>query len=258
MFYSRTLFVSSTMFVVTTDMPEAPWKRRRRPAAIRQQLSRDVIVDAAMRILDAEGLEGMSMRRVADELNTGAASLYAHVANKEELLDLLLDRVIAEVEVPVPDPTRWQDQLREVGSALHRAYSAHRDIARVSLANIPTGQHALRISDGLMAIMLAGRVPPRVAGWTLDRLALYIAADSYEDSMFFYRLADSGMTEEEFMRHYVGGIREFYAKLPADRFPHLTANLEAIMGGDGTRRFDFGLDMMIRSLATYTSEDLPG
>ena len=124
------------------------------------------------------------MRRVADVLGTGPASLYAHVANKDELLDLLLDRIAAEIEVPEPDPAHWQDQLRSVGRQSYEVFRRHRDIAVISLANIPTSQNALRVADRMLAIMLAGGVPPQVAAWALDRLSLYIAADSYEGSLY--------------------------------------------------------------------------
>src|ERR1051326_7319273 len=140
------------MFDMSPEIPVPTWKRTRQAGNQRPQLSRDVIVDTALRLLDADGLEGVSMRRVAEELGTGPASLYAHVANKEELLDLLHERVVSEVEVPPPDPARWQEQLREVGLRVHEIYSPHRDIAAVSLATVPTGENTLRIAEGMFAI----------------------------------------------------------------------------------------------------------
>jgi AcrR family transcriptional regulator len=241
------------MFAVTADLPVPSWKRSRPAPAARPQLSRDLIVDTALRLLDADGLDGVSMRRVADELGTGPASLYAHVANKEELLDLLLDRVLAEIDVPAPDPANWQEQLRQVGRDMHAVFTRHRDIAAVSLANIPTGAQALKIADGVMAIMLAGGVPPRVAGWTLDRLALYVGADAYEESLYVNRQVASGLPMEKFIEQYVGGIEEFYRTLPRDQFPTLTAHVDDLVGGDGDARFEFGLDMIVRSLATYVT-----
>lgn len=242
------------MFAMATrhasELPVPAWKRTRRPTP-RPQLSRELIVDTALGLLDADGLDGVSMRRVAEELGTGPASLYAHVANKEELLELLLERVVAEISIPEPDPSRWQEQLLEIGKEAHRVYSGHRDIAAVSLATIPTGPNTLRIAEGMFAIMLAGGVPPKVAGWALDRLALYIAADAYEDSLLANKQAASGKSFEEFIEDWVAGIRDFYENLPADRFPNIAAHVPDLMGGDGTERFEFGLEMLIRSLATY-------
>jgi AcrR family transcriptional regulator len=235
----------------SVDLPVPGWKRTRQPNAPRPQLNRELIVETALRLLDADGLDGVSMRRVADELGTGPASLYAHVANKDELLDLLLDRVTAEVQVPDPDPDHWQDQLRQVARSMRDVFRAHRDIAAITLANIPTSLNALRIADRIFAIMLAGGVPPRVAGWALDRLSLYIGADAYEDSLYDKRRRSTGLTEEEYMAKYVADVRSFYEQLPPDEFPHLSAHLGDLMSGDGDERFEFGIDMLIRSLSTY-------
>lgn len=246
------------MFAMATrsasELPVPAWKRTRQPTP-RPQLSREVIIDTAMKLLDADGLDGVSMRRVAEELGTGPASLYAHVANKEELLELLLERVVREITVPEPDPARWQEQLFEVGRQSHRVYTSHRDIAAVSLAVVPTGSESLRIAEGMFAIMLAGGVPPKVAGWALDRLALYIAADAYEGSLLAKVQAASGKPFDEFVEEYFSGIREFYENLPPERFPNITAHVPELMGGDGEDRFDFGLEMLIRSLATYVPAD---
>ena len=83
-------------------MPDPPWRTPRKPPT-RRTLSREAIVEAALGVLRKEGVDGLSMRRVAVELSTGAASLYAHVANKEELVELLYDEVVGEIPIPVPD-----------------------------------------------------------------------------------------------------------------------------------------------------------
>ena len=101
------------------ELPPAPRLPSRAAAAQRRApreraLSREAIAAAALAIVDAEGLDAMTMRRVAQELGTGAASLYAHVAGKEELLELVVERVIGEVEIPdEPDPEHWQEQLKD-------------------------------------------------------------------------------------------------------------------------------------------------
>ncbi len=247
----------SSIPIAADDLPVPAWKRTRPPTTPRVQLSRDVIVDTALKLLDADGLDGVSMRRVADALGTGPASLYAHVANKDELLDLLLDRIAAEIDVPDPDPAHWQDQLRSVGRQSYEVFRRHRDIAVISLASVPTSQNALRIADRMLAIMLAGGVPPQVAAWALDRLSLYIAADSYEGSLYHNRRIASGLSESEFMAKHVSDVRDFFEHLPADKFPHLATHVADMMTGDGDQRFEFGLDMLIRSLATYSSSDVP-
>ena len=101
------------------ELPAPPWQRyppertRRRG---REPITREAIVDAALRLLDRDGLDELSMRRLADELDTGPASLYWHVGSKDGLLELVFDRLIGEVELPAPEPARWQEQVKEVAT----------------------------------------------------------------------------------------------------------------------------------------------
>src|SRR5215471_9501420 len=96
------------------DIPPPPWQRApdRQSRRRREPISRDAIVAAAIGLLDREGLAALSMRRLAEELGTGAASLYWHVGSKDGLLDLVFDELIGEEQIPAPDPPRWQEQLR--------------------------------------------------------------------------------------------------------------------------------------------------
>src|SRR5512132_1614763 len=100
--------------------PPPPWQRvpLRASGRRRDPLTQEAIVRAALEVLDADGLDGLSMRRVAEELDTGPASLYWHVGSKDGLLDLLFDHVIGEQHVPDPEPERWREQLKEVARTM--------------------------------------------------------------------------------------------------------------------------------------------
>src|SRR4051812_49645631 len=103
------------------SVPDPPWWRKRgEPAREKRPLTRDAIVEAALALLERDGLQGLSMRRLAQELGTGAASLYWHVGDKEELLSLMLDRIVGEAEVIEPDPENWQEQVKEMLRATRR------------------------------------------------------------------------------------------------------------------------------------------
>ena len=125
--------------------PEPPWRRKPEPPdrGERRPLTRDAIVDAALVLLDREGIAGLSMRRLAKELDVGAASLYWHVGDKEELLGLLLDRIVGETEVPDPDPENWREQVKELARDNRRLLQSHRDAAQISLGRIPIGPHSV-------------------------------------------------------------------------------------------------------------------
>ena len=135
------------------DLPPPPWRTtaKKQPRA-RVAISQDLIVETAIRVLDAEGLDAVSMRRVAQELETGAASLYAHVANKKELLDLVFDRIVGEIELPAPGPAEtWREQIRELGVTMHATLSAHADVARV-MSQAPARIAGLEGHGGTLAV----------------------------------------------------------------------------------------------------------
>lgn len=238
-----------------SELPVPPWRRTvaKRPRADRPPLSQDQIVDAGLRIVLAEGIDAVSMRRIAAVFGTGASSLYAHVANKEELLQLMFDRICAGAPVPEPEPARWREQIKEVARASHALMTKYNDIAGAVLATVPIGPNALRISEGMLAIMLAGGVPPQVAAWALDRLFLYIVADSYENSLHQKKQKDEDTTVGEYFEDFVKQLRDYYHALPADRFPHIRAHAETLTTGDGDERFEFGLNLIIDGLARYVT-----
>jgi Tetracyclin repressor-like, C-terminal domain len=145
--------------------------------------------------------------------------------------------------VPVPDPEHWQDQLRDYARHAQRVWAAHADIVRTSLATIPTGPGRLRVTEGLLAIMKAAGFSDQVAGWGTDRLQIYIDADTYEGWLFTAKIKQGFDVDE-----YLSSIREYYRKLPPDRFPILATMADNITG-DGQRRFEFGLELIIAGLA---------
>jgi AcrR family transcriptional regulator len=237
-----------------SSLPLPPWRTPPKQAPVKQPLSQDLIVETALRILDAEGLDAVSMRRVAQELNTGPASLYAHVSNKDELLELVLEKTAGDVRLgDEPDPERWQEQLKDLAREVWRNLTVHRDLAKVSLAMIPTGENALRVAERMLAIMRAGGVSKQAAGWAIDRIFLYIDSDAYEGSLHASK-APEGVDPYEHMGEHLQQIKAYFQQLPPDRFPHTRGMVEELMGGDGDERFEFGLDLIVRGLEAYVEK----
>ena len=116
-----------------------PWQQYEKPERTRHPLSREAIVDAALKIIDEQGYSALSMRAVAQALGTGPASLYAHVANKEQLVDLVMDRVYGEFEVPEPGAAPWQEQLKAFARSGVRVMLSHRGLAAATLGGPPMG-----------------------------------------------------------------------------------------------------------------------
>lgn len=248
--------MSSTLRRVSAaELPPPPRLPSRGAAGARRAprqrgLTREAIVDAALAIVDREGLDALTMRAVAQALGTGAASLYAHVDSKDELLEMLIERVLGEVRVPeAPDPARWVEQLKEMGRDVRRVWAAHRDLARASFARIPLGPNALRGSEAMLAVMRAGGLSDRAIGLGSDLLALYVGAVSYEES-----LQPSDEWTPERMGEFVAALRDYFGALPVERFPNLTALAGALTEGDGETRFDFGLEVLIRGLIAISQD----
>jgi AcrR family transcriptional regulator len=226
-------------------LPAPPWQKPARgPRPARRSLSQDGIVDAAMDILDREGLDAVTMRRVAQALDTGPASLYAHVSGKDELHALIFDRIVGEVVPPAPDPARWQEQVKQVMRDAERVLARHPGAARLALARIPATENALVSAEGLLAILRAGGVPDQMAAYAIDVLNLFTTATAFEASLYLA----AGSTEES-MQAQFGQLREYFEALPADRFPNLVALAGAMVSGSGDERFEFGLEILVSGIA---------
>ncbi|MGA4540005.1 TetR/AcrR family transcriptional regulator [Uniformispora flossi] len=234
------------------DQPEVPtpgWRTPRKAARPprRARLTVDAIVDVALEIVDTEGLDALSMRRVAQKLDTGAASLYAHVANKEDLIELVLDRVSGEMSFPEPDPEHWGDQMQEGMRQIRDIYARHRDLAKANFGRIPTTPHSLEAMEGMLAVLKAGGLPDKVIAWSADLIALYATSAAYEMGLRELREEQNpGWTER-----YYGQIGAFFAALPKERFPVSVSMLDALTQGDDNDRFDFGLDVIMLGMQAY-------
>lgn len=223
-------------------LPPQPWLRSGKPRT-RRQLSRELIVQTALGLLAAEGLEAVTMRRVAQSLDTGAASLYAYVQDKAELHELMLDEVLRGVVVPDPDPARWTEQLKQVGLAMTDVMTAHPGIGRIALETlIPTTPHIVDQMDRLLGILRAGGLSDADVLAGSNALALYIAAGAYERGL---RTA-SGASEEAAVR--IGRIREYLDIVPKGRLPHLAWLAPAMSQQDDG--FELGLELLISGLAS--------
>jgi AcrR family transcriptional regulator len=226
-------------------LPEPPPRpgARKQEARKRRTLNREAIVDVALAIVDEDGLEGLSMRRVAERLETGPASLYAHVANKDELMELVYDRVLAEVEMAEPDKRRWEEQLRDALRQLYDVLVAHRDIAFVSMARVPIGPNMLRVAEGTLAILRAGGVPERVAGLAMDFASLAVNSLAYEQSLYPAEASD------EDIEAYYRQVTDYMASLPAERFPNLVAMAGPMAEPGPDERLDFAFDVLVQGVA---------
>jgi AcrR family transcriptional regulator len=229
--------------------PASPRSRRDRPA--KPALSREAIVEAGLTIVRDNGIDALTMRRLAQELDTGPASLYVYVANRDELWELLFDAAIAAVETEPTDPARWREQLQELASRMvHVAAEVYPGIAKLAMAHIPSGDNAMRITESMLSLLKAGGVEDQAAAYAADLVTTYINAIAYEHSM--YRMVHEDPEQREL--HEVAQIAERFSSLSPERYPTLAALGPRLTYGDGDERFALGLDVLINGLLATPAE----
>ena len=221
--------------------PRTPLRQRStrdRPA--KAPLSVEAIVDAALAILKSDGLEAVTMRRVAAALDTGAASLYVYVASREGLQLAMLDRVTAEVKLETPDPSRWRDQLHGLLSRMHATLVAYPGIAAMTLAYPPMTDAVLQVTENLLGILLAGGIDPQDAAWACDLLVLLVTGVASEDDVRHIR----GETKDDH-RAQIDELQNTFARMAPERFPLLVAHAAQMVAGDSDERFRFAVDVVL-------------
>jgi AcrR family transcriptional regulator len=238
-----------------TDGPALPWwpggGRDEKPDA-RAPLTREQIVEAAIRLADREGLEALSMRRLGQELGAGATSLYWHVRNKDQLLDLVLDEIIGEVRAELGPTIGWREALAETARVLRRVLVRHGTIAPIMGERPTLGPNALGAIEWLVGTLRADGFEIReaaLAATTVINWAAGYAIFEARDPMMGPSASDAERVAN------TERISAMLASLPVDRFPNTVdmASVSSTLGPD--EQFDYGLAVLLDGIALR--RDLP-
>ena len=216
-----------------------PRSTRDRPA--KAPLSVSAVVSAALAILQAEGLEAVTMRRVATELDTGAASLYVYVDGRNGLQQAMLDHVTAAVMLETPDPSRWRAQMHSLLQRIFDAFHTYPGLAALSLASLPTTDPILLVAENLLGILLAGGIDPQDAAWATDILTMLVTAVATEDDVRHARDSET----DEVWQGRVDELFTTFAGLSSEKFPLLSSHASLMVAGDSNVRFHFAIDVVI-------------
>jgi AcrR family transcriptional regulator len=207
----------------------------------RVPLSRDRILVAGVAFADDHGIASLSMRKLGDELGVEAMSLYNHVANKDELLDGMVDAVFGEILVP-PGAADWKTAMRERAQSAREALGRHPwAIALMSTRTSP-GPATLRHHDAVIGSLRAAGFTVALAAHAFSLLDSYIYGFALQEATLPF-----GETEEETAEV----ARTMLAEVPADTYPHLTElTVEHILrpGYDYGDEFAFGIDLILDGL----------
>jgi TetR/AcrR family tetracycline transcriptional repressor len=230
------------MFAMTQPaVPEPPWRTApRRRSVPRPQLSRELIVDAALEVLAAEGGHALTMRRVAERIGVSASSLYGYIANKEELVQLVFDRI--GEELPLPGTARgWQEMLKEFGRSMLAVFRKYPGVAALTLGRAVATPSLLVVGERILAELRAAGIPDQVAVFVGDLGGLYVGGIAYELDV----APPAGQAE------MVTRLAAWIKSLPRDRYPNTVALADKIVAGTAEDRFEWGLDVIVRGIASY-------
>jgi AcrR family transcriptional regulator len=229
-------------------------ERGGRPAPRARGLSRVDIVDIAVSIADAEGTDAVSMRRIAKDLQVGVMSLYWYIESKEELHQLMLQAVQAEIEAPEPSGD-WRADLTAYARATRAAMGRHPWAMDYIGAGPPTGPNDARNADRLIASLDGLGLDIMTTIWVLMTVNTYVVGVAIREvqETRWYRAAGqtmSEMDEEEIAKAFAEFDRQIRG---SGRYPHLAKVLDAGIDPDApeTRdeRFEFGLACLLDGIA---------
>jgi AcrR family transcriptional regulator len=228
--------------------PAPPWRapvQRRTRRGPRPQLDRELIVAAALRIVDAEGVPALSLRRLADDLGVTPMSLYWHVADKAELLELIGHAVLAEVELP-ERAGEWKAELHDVHRAMLTTFIRHRNSTEILVGRARFGAGGLAAFERILAILLG-------AGFTAES-----AFDAYQ-SLYLFTLGF--MTTANRSPEFIAVQRQgaaYMLSLPVEDFPSIRAVTPVIGRRSLEEQFEIGLDVVIEGIAARLGGDGKG
>ncbi|MFG1696615.1 TetR/AcrR family transcriptional regulator [Nonomuraea sp. NPDC049309] len=217
------------------------WLREPRKSAAAPGRTREEIVAAAVKLLDEEGLQGLSMRKLGARLGAGATSLYWYVANKDELLELAYDQVWGEVVVPDPDEVGWRDAVSALAYGMRETILRHPWSADL-IGRLPAlGPNSMRVGDRIRRIFKAAGFRGLDVDFCGNTLTAYVFGMTIPEIAW---LSSMGEEDIEQMRDAV--------RMAASAHPEMLESVDTLADGDpGTVRrmsFDFGLVSLLDGL----------
>ncbi|MGV9301710.1 TetR/AcrR family transcriptional regulator C-terminal domain-containing protein, partial [Amycolatopsis sp. NPDC003676] len=204
----------------------------------RTPLTRERVLRAAIDLADQEGLDALSMRKLAKAVGVEAMSLYNHVANKEDLLDGIVDLVVAEIYVPRADGD-WRAELRHRATSAHEVLLRHRWATGLLGSRVNVGPAMLRYIDATLACLIT-------AGFSYEQAdRAWNALDSH-----IYGFTLQAINFPLDPAEYASAAQRFLPLIPTETHPHMHALAALVIDGthSGIADFTFGLDLLLGGL----------
>ena len=207
----------------------------------RRALTRERVVAEALTVIATDGAGALSMRALAARLGVVPGALYRHVRSKEQLCDLAVDGVLAEVDTQADHALGWAGQVKVLARRLRAVLEDHPGIAGLLKTRDPLGPHSLALAEAFLAAL-------QEAGLTARKTAL--AFSLVYDYTLGFALSDRTTVNEQRVQDPATRrqLHAFFRSLPADRFPALTALGQHVWAGNRDQRFTAGLDTLLAGL----------
>jgi AcrR family transcriptional regulator len=208
----------------------------------RPQLTRERVVTQALAVIAQDGVQAMTMRSLAARLGVVPGALYHHVGNKQQLQDLLLDNVLAEVDVTIDPSEPWTEQIKILAHRLRRVLERHPGIAVILKTRDPLGPHSLTLAEAFLGPLQAAGFGDRQAGLAFFLLLDYtigFAVSATPTAVNEQRVRDPAIRAQ---------LHEFFRSLPPERFPALVALGEHVWLDNRDERFTAGLEVLVDGL----------
>jgi AcrR family transcriptional regulator len=193
--------------------------------------------------MDVVGLDGLTMRRLAEELGVTAASLYRHVRDKDELLVLLADEISGQVPL-VDESLPWHQMLTQAAHGYRRVLLAHRDAARLLASTPPAGPQRLVRIEAILQVLLAAGFDGRDAAWGAYHFNNLVTEAVADEVRMAITAAAQGNSRSELLAE----ARAQFHALPADQFPALTRLADDVATDDAEAVFEFGVRLCLRAM----------
>ncbi|WP_374776854.1 TetR/AcrR family transcriptional regulator [Streptomyces sp. NBC_01310] len=222
-----------------------PRRREQQPA-----LSRTQIVAAAVRLLDAEGIEALSMRKLGTGMGAAATSLYRHVAGKDELIGLVVDEVYGELEVPRADtPGEWREAVSRSGHGLRAMALRHPWVASVlgQVGPAHLGPNLMRMSERMLALFQTAGFPAGEADLAMKAVISYVVGATTSEAAYLSLLARSGQSEQEWLESLRPAVEQASAGHPLPSEEH-AAQESRDPRKAREESFDYGLQRVLDGL----------
>jgi AcrR family transcriptional regulator len=206
-------------------------------------LNRGRVLRAAIALADEAGVESLTMRKLAKELGVEAMSLYNHVANKDDLLDGIVEIVFSEIELP-PTGVDWKTAMRQRAISTRQALSRHRWAIGLMESRMRPGPANIRLHDSVLGCL-------RQAGFSVE---MAVHAYSLQDSYIYgFALQERGFAlQRDSLPADEQSLAEVMLRqLPADEYPYIAETVSGYVTGSGFEladEFGFGLDLILDGL----------